>query len=71
MESPAPTVQEMFQQMLAFQQSMTDSFRDLANGSIATNTKLDAISKSFENIEFITNNGPVKCFESEVLTNQQ
>ena len=51
MESPAPTVQEMFQQMLAFQQSMNNSIRDLANGSIATNTKLDAISKSFENIE--------------------
>ena len=51
MESPAPTVQEMFQQMLTFQQSMTNSFRDLANGSITTNTRLDSLMERVEAIE--------------------
>jgi len=51
MESPAPTVQEMFQQMLAFQQSMTNSFRDLANGSIITNTRLDSLMERVQAIE--------------------
>ena len=51
MESPAPTVQEMFQQMLTFQQSMTNSFRDLANGSITTNTRLDSLMERVEAME--------------------
>jgi hypothetical protein len=51
MESPAPTVQEMFQQMLAFQQSMNNSIRDLANGSITTNTRLDSLVERVQAIE--------------------
>ena len=51
MESPAPTVQEMFQQMLVFQQSMNNSIRDLANGSITTNTRLDSLVERVQALE--------------------
>jgi len=51
MESSAQTVQEMFQQMLAFQQTMTNSVRDLANGSDTTNTHLDSLVERVQAIE--------------------
>jgi len=51
MESSAQTVQEMFQQMLAFQQTMTNSVRDLANGSNTTNTLLDSLVERVQAIE--------------------
>ena len=51
MESPAPTVQEMLQQILASQQSMNNSIRDLANGSITTNTRLDSLVERVQAIE--------------------
>ena len=42
MAASTPTVEEMFQQMLTFQQTMINSVQDIANGSTITNTHLDS-----------------------------
>jgi hypothetical protein len=51
MEAPTPTVEEMFQQMLTFQQTMISSVQNLINGSTITNTRLDSLVERVQAIE--------------------
>ena len=51
MAAPTPTVEEMFQQMLTFQQTMISSVQNLINGSTITNTRLDSLVESVQAIE--------------------
>jgi hypothetical protein len=44
MAAPAPTVEEMFQQMLSFQQTMINAIQDWINGSATTSTPLESSS---------------------------
>jgi hypothetical protein len=45
MAAPPPTVEEMLQQMLTFQQTTINAIQDLINGSTTTNTRLDSLAE--------------------------
>ena len=51
MAASTPTVEEMFQQMLTFQQTMINSVQDIANGSTITNTRLDSLVQRVQTLE--------------------
>ena len=51
MAAPTPTVEEMFQQMFAFQQAMITSIQDKVNGSTTTNTRLDSLVQRVQALE--------------------
>ena len=51
MAASAPTVEEMFQQMLSFQQTTINAIQDLINGSTTTNTRLDSLAERVEALE--------------------
>ena len=51
MAAPAPTVEEMFQQMLSFQQTTINAIQDLINGSTTTNTRLDSLAERVQALE--------------------
>jgi len=51
MAASTPTVEEMFQQMLTFQQTIIYSVQNLINGSATTNTRLDSLVERVQAME--------------------
>jgi len=51
MAASTPSVEEIFQQMLAFQQTMINSVQNSINGSNTTNTRLDSLVERVQAVE--------------------